>query len=179
VGYTGGSTQDPTYYNLGDHTETVQLDFDPSQVSYEELVRDFFLAHDATRSSSKRQYMSAIFAGDAEQEAIARRVMDEVQARTKKTLKTQILPAGEFYLAEDYHQKYALQARPRIYNEFAAMYPDFWDIVDSPAATRVNAYVYGFGTVEQLAAELDSLGLSDSATADLGKLKPTAACPID
>jgi len=179
VGYTGGSTENPTYYNLNDHTETVELDFDPSEISYEELVQDFFAAHDATRSSSKRQYMSAIFVHDAEQERIAKAVMEQVQANTDGTLKTQVLPAGEFYLAEDYHQKYALQTRPRYFKEFQAIYPDFWDIVDSPAATRVNAYVYGFGTVEQLAAELDSLGLSETAKAQLGKATPVAACPVE
>jgi methionine-S-sulfoxide reductase len=178
VGYTGGSTKDPTYYNLADHTETVQLDYDPAKVDYEELVESFFGAHDATGASSKQQYMSAIFVHDAEQERVARAVMQQVQAQTKRTLKTQILPAGEFYLAEDYHQKYALRGS-RFFQAFQAMYPDFWDIVDSPAATRVNAYVYGFGTEGQLADELDSLGLSAEAKQSLGKLKPVAACPID
>lgn len=178
MGYTGGSTKDPTYYNLADHTETVELDFDPAKVSYEELVEDFFAVHDATKASSKQQYMSAIFVSDAEQEQIARTVMQRVQAQAKGTLKTQILPAGEFYLAEDYHQKYALQGNSRYFSEFQAMYPDFWDIVDSPAATRVNAYLYGYGAIEQLAAELDSLGLSATARESLSKAKPTAACPI-
>ena len=179
MGYTGGSTADPTYYNLADHTETVQLDFDPTKVGYQELVEDFFALHDATRSSSKAQYKSAVFVGDAEQERIARAVMERVQGQTKGTLKTEILPAGKFYLAEDYHQKYALQGNSRYFGEFRAMYPDFWDIVDSPAATRVNAYLYGFGAAEQRVAELDSLGLSQTAKESLGKVRSVAACPVE
>ncbi len=154
------------------------MDFDPAEVGYEELVEDFFALHNAAGASSKRQYMSAIFVHDAEQERIARAVMERAQAQTKGTLKTQILPAGEFYLAEDYHQKYALQGNRDYFAEFQAMYPDFWDIVDSPAAGRVNAYLYGYGSMEQLAAELDGLGLSDSAKASLGKVKTKAACPV-
>lgn len=178
VGYTGGTTKDPTYYSLGDHTETVEIDFDPTQVSYETLVQEFFKAHDATRSSAKRQYMSAIFTYDAEQERVAREVLQRVQAATSRTIQTQVLPAETFYLAEDYHQKYALRGNRLLFAEFEAMYPDFWDLVDSAAASRVNAYLYGFGTAEQLAAELDKLGLSERGKEALAKAGPTAVCPV-
>lgn len=178
MGYTGGATKHPTYYDLADHTETVEIDYDLGRTSYEELVEAFFAAHDAARSSSKKQYMSAIFVDGSEQERIARTVMQRVQERTKGSLKTQILPAAEFYLAEDYHQKYALQANRRLFQEFEAMYPDFWDIVDSPAASRTNAYLYGFGTGEQVAQEIDSLGLSEEGKQVLLRAAPAGACPV-
>jgi peptide-methionine (S)-S-oxide reductase len=181
VGYTGGTKQDPTYYNLGDHTETVQLDYDPSRVSYEELVEIFFASHDATYPSYKVQYMSAIFYHDAEQERVAREVKVRVEQRTGRTLHTEILAASRFYLAEDYHQKYALQGDGQLLGEFRRIYPDLWAMVDSTAATRVNAYLYGYGSAEQLQAEVGSLGLSAEGQARLlkvaGKLKQPL-CPV-
>jgi peptide-methionine (S)-S-oxide reductase len=158
----GGITSDPTYYHLGDHTETVQFDFDPAVVSYEELVEAFFAFHDATRSNPMRQYMSAVFAHDEEQEATARAVMQRVQAGATSELRTVVMVTDRFYMAEDYHQKYALRMAPDLFEEYRAMYPDFWELVDSAAATKVNAYLYGCGTEEQLEADIDLLGLSSA-----------------
>jgi len=179
VGYTGGTTKNPTYHSLGNHTETVQLDFDPAQVSYETLVERFFAFHDATRPAYSRQYMSAIFTHDAEQERAARAVMGRVQTKSDGVIQTQIILAGEFYLAEDYHQKYALQGDALLFREFQAMYPDLRDLVDSTAATRVNAYLYGYGDVDQLRSELESLGLSAEGKARLQDASPVGACPVN
>jgi peptide-methionine (S)-S-oxide reductase len=178
VGYTGGSTKNPTYHDLADHTETVQFDFDPAKVSYEELVARFFAVHDATRSSSRRQYMSAIFTHDAEQERVARSIMARVQEKSNGAIRTLIVPLTDFYLAEDYHQKYALQGDRILSREFRGMFPDIWDLVDSSAATRVNAYLYGCGSAELLSTELDSLGLSDAGRARLQTGSPVGACSV-
>lgn len=179
VGYTGGTTKDPTYYNLGDHTETVQLDFDPSRVTYEALVEAFFAAHDATQPAGRRQYMSAIFVYGADQDRIARSVMQRLQGASKDVIQTQIVPAADFYVAEDYHQKYALQGDSLLLGELRAIYPDLWDLVDSTAATRVNAYLYGEGTAEQLRAELDRLGLSTAGKDRLLAAAPAGVCPVN
>ncbi len=167
MGYTGGTTQNPTYHQLGDHSETVQVDFDPRVISYPELLAAFFASHDASRSSFSRQYMSAIFFHTEEQERMAREAAARQAAEVGRALQTQILPAATFYPAEDYHQKYALQGDTALMAEFRRMYPVFQDIVDSTAATRVNAYLYGCGTLQQLQRELDGLGLSEEATARL------------
>lgn len=167
VGYTGGTKADPTYYALGDHAETVQVDYDPAAVTYEDLVEAFFAAHDATRAGPSRQYMSAIFFGDAEQEGIARTVTARIEAETGKEVRTEILPLERFYLAEDYHQKYYLQGDSKLLAELRAMYPDFWEFVDSPAASRINAYLYGCASPEQVRADLDRLGLSEEGRARL------------
>lgn len=179
VGYAGGTTKDPTYYNIGDHSETVQVDFDPSQVTYEELVEEFFAAHDATLPAYSRQYMSAIFYHDADQERIARSVLQRVQDTSGETIKTVIAPLTGFYLAEDYHQKYALQGDGILLAEYRALYPDMSDFVDSTAVARVNAYLYGYGTPEQLSAELDDLGLSEAGKARLQSASPVGACPVE
>ncbi len=163
VGYTGGSKSDPTYYDLGDHSETVQLDFDPGVITYEELLRVFFAAHDATQRGIRAQYKSAVFFHSAEQERLALEIKAREEARLGKTVQTEIVAASTFYLAEDYHQKYALQGARALKQELERFYPDIADLVDSTAATRVNAYLYGLGDLEQLRRELDSLGLSEES----------------
>jgi peptide-methionine (S)-S-oxide reductase len=76
---------------------------------------------------------------------------------------TEIIPFTEFYLAEDYHQKHALQHSYEYLQEFKALYPSFKDIIFSTAATRVNGYLGGYGTLKELQAEIDSYGLSEEA----------------
>ena len=163
VGYTGGTKLNPTYHDLGDHSETVQLDFDPSVITYEELLQVFLASHDPTRSGVRCQYKSAVFFHSADQERLAQEAKAQEEARLGKTIQTDIAAATEFYLAEDYHQKYALQADGAIMQEYRSMYPQFNDIVNSTSATRVNAYLYGLGDPEQLQRELDSLGLSEES----------------
>ena len=163
MGYTGGTRENPTYHALGDHSETVQLDYDPAVITYEELLSVFFAGHDATQRVGSRQYMSAVFYHDGAQERLARETKAALEKTLGKTVHTEILPASTFYMAEDYHQKYGLQGDRLVLDEYGRMYPDFWDIVDSTSATRANAYLYGYGNAEQLRRELDRLGLSEKA----------------
>jgi peptide methionine sulfoxide reductase msrA/msrB len=116
VGYIGGSTENPTYEDVCTHTtghaEAVELDFDPEQVSYETLVRHFFRLHDPTQLNRQGpdvgdQYRSAIFYIDDTQKEVAEQVLDELQPDYDGPIVTQIVSAGIFYPAEDYHQKYA------------------------------------------------------------------------
>jgi methionine-S-sulfoxide reductase len=117
VGYTGGGTKNPTYEtvkvgNTG-HAESIQIQFDPSKVSFETLLRFFFRMHDPTTENRQggdrgSQYRSAIFYHSEEQRQTAERVKAEVDAAGKWGAKavTQIVPVKEFYKAEDYHQDY-------------------------------------------------------------------------
>jgi peptide methionine sulfoxide reductase msrA/msrB len=117
VGYTGGKTKNANYRDVsrGDtgHAEAVEVVFDPAKISYEELLGYFFRMHDPTTPNRQHndvgtQYRSAIFYHDDEQRQIAERVKDRV-ARSGKwdgPIVTEIVPAGEFWVAEDYHQKY-------------------------------------------------------------------------
>ena len=100
VGYAGGSKVNPTYYALGDHTETVDVDYDPAITNYEELLKIFWNNHDPC-TKNKRQYMSAIFYHDDEQKEAALRTKDEVTKSRNKPVATEILPAKEFYVAEE------------------------------------------------------------------------------
>ena len=160
VGYAGGTKENPTYRSLGDHTETIQIDYDPTVISYEELLDVFWNSHRPTQPAWSRQYMSIVFYHSEEQRRLALEGKAHEEARLQHKVYTEIVPASEFYLAEDYHQKYRLQQSPELLKEFQGIYPNIDDFVASTAVARVNGYVGGHGTLERLQAEVNELGLS-------------------
>jgi len=161
VGYAGGSSEDPTYHRIGDHSETIQIDFDPERITYTELLDIFWSAHNPRTPSFSRQYRSAIFVHDERQ----RRFAEQTKKReeTKGKIYTEITALARFYPAEDYHQKYYLRGVERLMGELKALYPREEDFRDSTTAARLNGYVGGFGTLEQLEREIQSFGLSERA----------------
>ena len=117
VGYMGGKLKDPTYHDVctdrTGHAEVVQVEFDPAEVSYQELLRVFWDNHDPTTLNRQgpdvgTQYRSVIFFHTPEQEAAARASKEaEAQSgRYKRAIVTEIVPAPEFWRAEEYHQQY-------------------------------------------------------------------------
>jgi peptide-methionine (S)-S-oxide reductase len=115
VGYTGGEVETPTYKQVctdrTGHAEAVEVTFDPAKVSYESLLKIFWENHDPTTLNRQgpdwgSQYRSAIFFHSPEQEKIARASVAEAQKSHKRPIVTQIVPAVEFWEAEDYHQQY-------------------------------------------------------------------------
>jgi peptide-methionine (S)-S-oxide reductase len=115
VGYTGGHTVNPSYEIVCSHTtghaETVLVEFDPSKVSYAELLRAFWDSHDPTTLNRQGpdvgdQYRSAIFTFSDEQNAKAMASMAEEQKHHDRKITTEIRPIGAFYKAEAYHQQY-------------------------------------------------------------------------
>lgn len=184
VGYAGGSTANPTYRNLADHVETVQIDYDPSKISYPDLLHIFFHHHKPIGEPWKRQYMSAVFYHNKEQEQLAEQAKQKRAEQLGRKLYTAFYPLKEFYLAENRHQKYKLQRQPELMQEFEAMYPEFSDLINSTAAARVNAYVYGYGNRETLIHNMAGFGLSPVAqevllekTASLKEVSP--AYPVE
>jgi peptide-methionine (S)-S-oxide reductase len=119
VGYAGGQTPNPTYREvcsgMTGHTEVVLVIFDPAKISYDELLRVFWENHDPTQGMRQgndvgTQYRSGIYTyGDSQQRA-AERSRDAYQQQLRAAgygpITTEILPAPEFYYAEDYHQQY-------------------------------------------------------------------------
>jgi hypothetical protein len=152
---------------LGDHSETTQIDFDPSKTSYEKLLEVFWSSHNPCSSPYSRQYMSALFTHDEAQKKIALETKAREEARRGKKIQTEIAPHTRFWRAEDYHQKYYLRQTRDLARELAAIYPEPRDFADSTAATRLNGYLGGHGSFEDLKAEIDSLGLSAQARAKL------------
>lgn len=117
VGYTGGRLENPTYEDVctgqTGHAEAIQVEYDPSVVSYDEILEVFWSSHDPTTLNRQGpdvgdQYRSAIFFHSAEQEAAARASKERLQnsGMYEKNVVTQIVPASQFYKAEEYHQKY-------------------------------------------------------------------------
>jgi methionine-S-sulfoxide reductase len=116
-GYTGGYTEHPSYEQVCSgttgHAESVEVVFDPAKVSYEALVRAFFKMHNPTEYNRQgpdvgEQYRSAIFYHSLEQRDTAERILKEVAPHyLPKTIATEVAPAGAFYKAEEYHQRYA------------------------------------------------------------------------
>jgi len=113
----GGRLKNPTYEdvctNKTGHAEVVQVEYEPSQISYEELLRAFWGIHDPTTPNRKgpdvgTQYRSVIFYHNAEQEKSARLIKQEIEKskKLKRPIVTEIVPAQDFYKAEEYHQKY-------------------------------------------------------------------------
>ena len=136
------------------------MDFDPSVISYGELLDVFWASHDPRERPWKRQYMSAIFTRSDEQKKLAIGTRSREAARRNGRIYTEIVPASRFTLAEAYHQKFMLRGRSELMKEYEAIYPSFSDFLASRAVTRVNGYVAGNGTCDSLRGELDGLGLS-------------------
>lgn len=160
VGYAGGSRANPTYREIGDHAETVQVDYDPAVISYDELLQVFWAAHSPTSRPWSSQYASMIFYHDEEQRRLAEQTRDAEAARGGGRIYTEIVPYERFYLAEEYHQKYRLQQWPELLAELRAVDPRAEDLLGSTAAARLNGYLGGNGDLAGLQAELEDLGLA-------------------
>ena len=115
VGYMGGHTSKPTYEEVcssqSGHAEVVQVEYDPKEVDYEHLLRLFWENHNPTTRNRQgpdvgSQYRSVIFHHSDEQCTIAEMSKIAAQGRFTKPIVTEILPAGEFHRAEEYHQQY-------------------------------------------------------------------------
>ena len=116
-GYAGGHTDNPTYRQVceGDtgHAEVIQVKFDPSQISFKEILQVFFSVHDPTTLNRQgndvgTQYRSAIFYHDDDQKRVAEETIREVEAEGiwDDPIVTEVVPLGKFWPAEDYHQEY-------------------------------------------------------------------------
>src|SRR5947209_346691 len=117
VGYEGGSYPNPTYHDVctdrTGHAEVVEVEYDPSRVPYENLLKVFWTNHDPTTMNRQgpdfgSQYRSVVFYHSPEQQAKAAASKEQLQSSGKfrRPIVTQIVPASQFYRAEDYHQQY-------------------------------------------------------------------------
>lgn len=170
VGYSGGTSTEPTYHNLDGHSETVEVDFDPQVLAYTDLLDAFWSSHDALHRSWSRQYASVIFVRSPEQERAAKESREMASRRLGKPVVTEIVPFTAFYLAEAYHQKYWLRQDHRLLAEYLAIYPGLERFIASTAVARVNGYLGGYGTSETLGEELSSYGLSGAGSQRLREI---------
>ncbi|XP_036327010.1 peptide methionine sulfoxide reductase isoform X2 [Rhagoletis pomonella] len=157
VGYEGGSKDSPT----GNHTEVLEIDYDPNAISFKQLLDLFWNNHEyGLTNPIKRQYMSLILYHDDEQKKIAEEsIVEEQKKRVPEKIITEILPKSKFYPAEDYHQKYRLQGHKDLAETLNL---DANLLRTSFIATKLNGYLAGVGGVKQFKEELDTLGLTPS-----------------
>ena len=149
VGYCGGTRLNPSYYQLGDHSEALQIDFDPRRISYDSLLKVALDEGSFSGRSYSRQYRSAVFFHSPEQELAARqRGISEVE------------PMGTFTRAEDYHQKYYLQQQSQMAREMLRVFPDDLSFTDSTTTAKMNAAVGGWLSRDQVQQLLPRMGLS-------------------
>ncbi|KAF4526650.1 hypothetical protein B566_EDAN015201 [Ephemera danica] len=156
----------------GDHTEAIDIDFNPNEITYDDLLSLFWKHHDPSSPSTKQRllaicviifYSSFVYYHDEEQQSKATASLKEVEASKKKPVLTKIIPATIFYAAEDYHQKYRLQQWRELTSTLGLKTLD--DLTSSHIAARLNGYLVGLGGVKQFDEEAETLGL----TGDLAK----------
>jgi methionine-S-sulfoxide reductase len=166
-GYAGGTTPNPTYRTIGDHSETVQVDFDPAEIGYEALLEVFWASHDPRYQSGSRQYMNILFYHSDEQREAANRTAEQASRGASRRVLTAIRPYEAFTLAEDYHQKYYLRSVPELLRELQGIYPDPGALRDSTAAARINGCLGGHCSRRELDQQMDQLGLSPAGQSAL------------
>lgn len=164
VGYAGGTTPDPIYKSMGDHTETLEIDFDPEVIHYSDILTLFWDSHDAAkdRNYKGRQYLSLLFYHDTEQQKVANQVREDWEKNHSKKIQTEILPYTHFYRAEDRHQKYFLKRYPKALEAVSALFPTYTDYIDSTIAARLNGFVREYGLLADIKKELDFWGLNEN-----------------
>ena len=162
VGYGGGQKPDPTYDNIKDHSEAVQIDYDPEKISYNELLEIFKYNHNQFFGSSQRE-RSIIFYQNEDQKQKAKAMLEK-----ENKLNVEISPLDEFYIAENNHQKYYLQRNFELLELLKQQYPDSNELIHSTAAARLNAYEgVSSLTRKELLNRLDELNLDETVKKDL------------
>jgi peptide-methionine (S)-S-oxide reductase len=159
VGYADGTTKNPIYRNLGDHTEVIQIDYDPKRISYQQLLELFWNNHEyGLTTKIKKQYASLILYHSEAQRKIAEESRTEQQKiRSDEVIITEIREFRQFYPAEDYHQKYRLQQHKELTKQLG-LTPRL--LQTSHVAAKLNGYLVGVGGHDQFLAESKSLGLT-------------------
>lgn len=158
------------------------MEYDPRKIGYSDLLEVFWSDHDPYRPQWSTQYRTAVFFHSEAQRELALRSRDLLAAERGRAVTTAIEPAGTFYPAEDYHQKYYLRRQGELLGEYLSLYPDPGDFLRSTAVARVNGFLGGNGTSEELEAVIETLGLSAEGKGRLREYvestSPRRACPV-
>ncbi|CAJ1317115.1 peptide-methionine (S)-S-oxide reductase MsrA [Paenibacillus nuruki] len=153
TGYAGGTTTHPTYRNLGDHSESIEITFHPQQISLEQLLHTFWTHHrpEAINGYKGRQYMSILFYRNIEQYEIMVHVQ---QQYAPQSLHTEILAYTDFTRAEERHQKYYLQRKPELLKQGIKHLDSQENLFHSMIGARLNAWAKGYLSEEELIQEV-------------------------
>ena len=153
----GGAADAPTYRNMGDHTESFQLVYDPEVISFEDILEVFWGEHDPYRQTWSAQYQNiAFFETDTQREAIERYV--SILEKGGRKVRTRIEPLGSYTLAEDYHQKHSLRRFPE-FTEALEKRSEGQGWMFTHEATKLNGYLGNYGSCDSLEKEVRVFGL--------------------
>lgn len=154
---------------MGDHSECLQLEFDPKEITYKEVVDTFWSNHNPMRSSYRgRQYMSILFYHDDLQKQISLQRKKKWEKELNGTIVTEMLPFSSFYLAEDRHQKYFLKRWPHAVEALTRLYPSHEELINSTLAARLNGFVKGYGSLNNIKQEIvEKWNLSTKESAEV------------
>lgn len=146
AGYAGGSKQSPDYHSVGDHAETVEVEYDPSVISFHHLVEVFWLNHDPSQVFGQGpdvgpQYRSIIFTQNDEERELASASKAIQQQKSLHLVLTEILKLEVFYPAEAEHQKFELRRKPQLLKLLGDISDD--ELMTSVLATKLNGYAAG------------------------------------
>lgn len=139
----------------------MQIDFDPTVISYEDLLEVFWEAHNPIYGGAYGQYRSMILYNNDDQRKMAEASKDELEEKRGAVFSTTVKQLKNFATAEFYHQKFYLQADSELMRLILSRYPNRTSIVDSTAAARLNGYIAGYGTAESLMGEIEDYGLTE------------------
>lgn len=156
TGYAGGTSMHPTYRQMGDHTETVQLDFSSSIITFEEILEVFWNNHNPININNYkgRQYLSLLFYSDDKQKETIQHVLRRRKEQGRGEPETEIAPYSGFYLAEAKHQKYYLKRFPNAIEKLNEWFSSQEDLNNSTLAARLNGLAKGYTNLERILNEI-------------------------
>jgi peptide-methionine (S)-S-oxide reductase len=156
VGYAGGTTSHPDYRQMGDHSETLEVDFNPGIITFEEILDVFWNHHNPININDYkgRQYMSLILYRDVLQQEAIHHAIRKRKEQGKGEPETEIAPYCGFYLAEDRHQKYYLKKYSDAIEKLNTVYLSHTDLVNGTLAARLNGLAKGYTSLERIRSEI-------------------------
>lgn len=156
VGYAGGTKPQPTYREMGDHSETLQVDYDPARISFRQIIAAFWDNHKPGNINGYkgRQYQSLLFYADEEQEEDIKLVLREMQESGRALPDTEIVPFTQFHLAEERHQKYYLKRYPHAIETLMPLFASHEEFNDSTIAARLNGLAKGYTSMERIKGDI-------------------------
>lgn len=165
VGYSGGVSENPRYEVVDLHSEVVEIDYDPEVISYGQLIDVFFASHNETLRPYDQRVKSLIFYRNESEHQIAQDKLQAIRMKTPEdeSVYTELKAFKVFYLAEAEHQNRSLKQEVSLYRELTEIYETPERIQLSILASKLNGYIYGYGSMESARVLLEQSGLSEAS----------------
>ncbi|MCR8630242.1 peptide-methionine (S)-S-oxide reductase MsrA [Paenibacillus radicis (ex Xue et al. 2023)] len=156
VGFAGGTKANPTYRQLGDHSETVEMDFDSGIIRLETILNMFWSSHNPININDYkgRQYRSLVLFRDQEQHRVIQDVMRNSVEQGNGMPDTEVAPYTSFYPAKERHQKYYLKRYPDAIDKLKALFPSDEALTNATLAARLNGLAKGYTNMEKIINEI-------------------------